>query len=351
LQDPDIGAPPEMVLAIRQLQLSFEDRDDLDEGDIELIRTLQRKYRGKQAWPAFRSFLPGYLPWQIDASEASLLIYALEQTIDVVTRAMKNVSLLEPPDDDTYLIRVPKVIDGALIWEDQLIAVQPPKPAEYAVPIRSDLLEQMEKLPKRKKSSFEMEFFPLPQPVADESGRPYLPTVLLAVDDSSGMILINEMIPPAVGLIETILQVPQALAKGLVKLGYVPGVIKVQNPMAAEMAKVLQDAVGWKVKQQNELKMVNSALNFLMASMEKGAFEDEDDEDFNAQALNMLHEMLGEESEEEPVRHRGSEFVQPAKSGKIKTPAKTKTSKPTQVYQLKITLKDARPPIWRRVLA
>ena len=351
LQDPDIGAPPEMVLAIRQLQLSFEDRDDLDKDDIELIRTLQRKYRGKQAWPAFRSFLPGYLPWQIDASEASLLIYALEQTIDVVTRAMKDVSLLEPPDNDTYLIRVPKVIDGALIWEDQLIAVQPPKPAEYAVPIRSDLLEQMKKLPKRKKSSFEMEFFPLPQPVADESGRPYLPTVLLAVDDNSGMILINEMIPPAVGLIETILQVPQALAKGLVKLGYVPGVIKVQNPMAAEMAKFLQDATGWKVKQQNELKMLNSALNFLMSSMEMGVFEDEDDEDFNAQALNMLHEMLGEESEEEPVRHRGSEFVQPAKSDKVKTPAKTKTSKPTQVYQLKITLKDARPPIWRRVLA
>lgn len=351
LQDPNSGAPPEMVLAIRQLQLSFENRDDLDDGDIELIRTLQRKYRGKQAWPAFRSFVPGYLPWRIDASEANLLIYVLEQTLDVAARAMKDISLLEPPDDNTYLARVPKVTDGAITWEDQLIAVQPPQPVEYAVPMRSDLLEQMKKLPKRKKSSFEMEFFPLPRPVADESGRPYLPTMLLAVDDSSGMIVITEMIPPAVGLIETILQVPQALAKGLITLGYVPGVIKVQNPMAAEMAKFLQGAAGWKVKQQNELKMLNPALDFMMSSMEMGSFEGEDDEDLDAQALNMLQEMLGEEDEEATVRHRGPGFVPPAKSGKAKTPDKPKTNKPTQVYQLKITLKDARPPIWRRVLA
>lgn len=351
LQDPNSGAPPEMVLAIRQLQLSFENRDDLDDGDIELLRTLQRKYRGKQAWPAFRSFVPGYLPWRIDASEANLLIHVLEQTIDVAARAMKDISLLEPPDDNTYLFRVPKVTDGAITWEDQLIAVQPPQPVEYAVPMRSDLLEQMKKLPKRKKSSFEMEFFPLPRPVADESGRPYLPTMLLAVDDSSGMIVITEMIPPAVGLIETILQVPQALAKGLITLGYVPGVIKVQNPMAAEMAKFLQGAAGWKVKQQNELKMLNPALDSMMSSMEMGSFEGEDDGDLDAQALNMLQEMLGEEDEEASVRHRGPGFVPPAKSGKVKTPDKPKTSKPTQVYQLKITLKDARPPIWRRILA
>jgi hypothetical protein len=351
LQDPNVGVPPEMVLAIRQVQLSFEDRDDLDKADIELIRTLQRKYRGKQAWPVFRSFMPGYLPWQIDASEASLLIHALEQTIDVVTRARKDISLLEPPDDNTYLIRVPKVADDAITWEDRLIAVQAPNPAQYVVPMRSDLLEQVKTLPKSQKSSLELDFLPLPQPVADESGRPYLPTVLLAVDGSSGMILINEMIPPAVGLVETILQVPQALAEGLVKLGYVPGVIKVQNPMAAEMAKFLQNAAGWKVKQQDELKMLNPALNFLFSTMEMGSFLDEDDEDFDAQALNMLQKMLGEESKEEPVRHRGPGFVQPAKPGKAKTSAKTKASKPTQVYQLKITLKDVRPPIWRRVLA
>lgn len=351
LQDPNSDAPPEMVLAIRQLQLSFENRDDLDDDDIELIRTLQRKYRGKQAWPAFRSFVPGYLPWRIDASEASLLIHVLEQTLDVAARAMKDISLLEPPDDNTYLFRVPNVTDGAIAWEDQLIVVQPPQPVEYAVPMRSDLLEQMKKLPKRKKSSFEMEFFPLPRPVADESGRPYLPTMLLAVDDSSGMIVITEMIPPAVGLIETILQVPQALAKGLIALGYVPGVIKVQNPMAAEMAKFLQNAAGWKVKQQNELKMLNPALDFLMSSMEMGSFEGEDDEDLDAQALKIFQEMLGEEDEEASVRHRGPGGVQSAKSGKAKTPDKPKTSKPTQVYQLKITLKDARPPIWRRVLA
>lgn len=361
LNDPDFGAPPEMVLAIRQLQLSFEDRNDLHPSEINLIHSLQRKYRGKNAWPAFRSFLPGYLPWQIDASEASTLIYALEQTIDVVTRAAKNAELLEPPDDDTYLFRIPEVNGDTITWRDQLVKVKPPTSTGYEIPIKPELLDQVRKLPKRKKSSFDLDILPLPQPMQAESGRPYLPNVMLVVDSSSGMIVMAPILPPVVGLVETLLQIPQMLAEGLVKIGYVPGTIKVQNPMMADMAKFLQRVTGWKVKSMKELPMLEAAVDFLMSSMkadmmleddydeldEKGLDEEELDE---AATFGRSRGTPGRKVEGEPVRHRSPASASPAKSGKSGAPGKLKASKATQVYQLKITLKNIKPPIWRRVL-
>jgi hypothetical protein len=50
------------LLEIPQLQASWEDREELHVRDRETIKALGRKYRGRQAWPLFRSYQPGYAP-------------------------------------------------------------------------------------------------------------------------------------------------------------------------------------------------------------------------------------------------------------------------------------------------
>jgi hypothetical protein len=47
----------------RCLMASFDDRSDLAPEDLEVIRSLELKFRGKNRWPMFRHYLPGYLPW------------------------------------------------------------------------------------------------------------------------------------------------------------------------------------------------------------------------------------------------------------------------------------------------
>lgn len=123
--------------------------------------------------------MPGYIPWLIDGEEARILINVLEQTLDVAAHAAQNASLLEPPNENAYLIRIPERRGDVYAWKDELVEVLPPGPRSFPVPINHDLLEQMAKLPRRQKTSVELGFLPFPQPMESESGRPYLPLLFV----------------------------------------------------------------------------------------------------------------------------------------------------------------------------
>lgn len=89
-------ANPEELFDIPQLQASFENRDQLDRQDREVIKKLGLKFRGAYAWPMFRSYRPGYMPWFVTAEEALRLTYALSQTLEVAPR-VKDDPELPPP--------------------------------------------------------------------------------------------------------------------------------------------------------------------------------------------------------------------------------------------------------------
>lgn len=152
--------------------------------------------------------MPGYIPWLIDGEEARILINVLEQTLDVAARAAQNASLLEPPNENAYLIRIPERRGDVYAWKDELVEVLPPGPRSFPVPINHDLLEQMAKLPRRQKTSVELGFLPFPQPMESESGRPYLPLLFVGVDGRSGDVLFHELVSPEEGLPHPALKIP-----------------------------------------------------------------------------------------------------------------------------------------------
>ena len=73
----DKDAEPERVLEIPQVQLSFENRDHLEAEDRRIVKQLGLSFRGKNAWPVFRSYRPGFVPWFLDADEVATLRVAL----------------------------------------------------------------------------------------------------------------------------------------------------------------------------------------------------------------------------------------------------------------------------------
>ncbi len=189
-------ASPEELFEIPQLQASFENRYELHNKDRGTIKELGLKFRGRHAWPMFRSYRPGFAPWFLETEEARFLTYALGQLADVAPRFREDPSLLESLDDESYLVRVPRREDGTLVWEDRLMDVPPPEPSTIQIGMVPQVLEDLERLPPSR-NRLEMDFFMFPAPVQEKKEvRPYFPYMLLTVDIQSGAILGNEMLKP-----------------------------------------------------------------------------------------------------------------------------------------------------------
>ncbi len=94
-----LKAEPFALFEIPQLQVSFENRENLEKQDRDVIKNLGLKFRGSQNYPLFRSIRPGFMLWFITSDEARMLIYAIEQTLEVAPRVRENPDILIDESD------------------------------------------------------------------------------------------------------------------------------------------------------------------------------------------------------------------------------------------------------------
>jgi hypothetical protein len=237
----------------------------LHERDRALIKQLGLKFRGRQAWPQFRSYRPGFAPWFLEAGEVRFLTHALTQAQDVALRFRDNWTLLTRGSH--YLVRVARKEKGELIWQDQSIAVPPPEPASIQLRMDLDTLAALRQRP-RGGFTLEMDLFMLPSALHDAGERPYYAYSLLTVDKRSGMILGQELLQPLPSLLEMYSQIPLKVVYLLSKLGSRPKEIRVRSPLLYQLLTTLDKDLGFKLKSSNRLPRLDSAreelFRFLM---------------------------------------------------------------------------------------
>jgi hypothetical protein len=184
------------------LMASFEDRSALHEQDLRVIRDLGLKFRGKNVWPMFRSYRPGYVPWFLTAAEVRLLTVALQQAVQVAKQTRVNPEMLGSVEEADWHMLIRKREGG--VWQD----VREPAPAHEppaVVPHINELqLTQLKKANYPFRGTWETDCVVLPSSIS-EGPRPYFPT-MLPVLNSEGMALGMEMFKP--GEVEA--SVPQA---------------------------------------------------------------------------------------------------------------------------------------------
>lgn len=258
---------PDALLEIPQLQVSFEDREELEDRDHKVIKDLGLKFRGRKEWPLFRSYRPGFFPWFLEAEEARSLAEVLDQLLEVAPRFREDRSLLTP-GDESYLVRVPHEKSGTRVWEDTVMEVPPPEPVSIEIEMDSALLEGLESLP-QSGHELEMDLFMFPAPIQEEKGaRPVFPYMLLIVDRGSGMVLGADLLEPVPSLGAMWSSVPPAVARQLAGLGLRPKQIAVESELLFGLLRPLAESSDIELERSPFLARLHEAREALFESFE-----------------------------------------------------------------------------------
>ncbi|RJR39811.1 MAG: hypothetical protein C4576_20620 [Desulfobacteraceae bacterium] len=186
----EIGIGSEDLLYIQKaLSATFVGKRELEKEDLEIIGRLGLKLRGRNGWPQFRSYLPGYVPWHLTGAQARFLTSVLEQAVLVAGRLLDNPDLLLEKGEDLVLVRIFDKRKKAAGWKDSWIAPEPwERPEILSGPLDEIRLHRIRKQVKKGKSVWEIDSFHYPGAIA-EQGRPYFPCLSLILDRESEIVM------------------------------------------------------------------------------------------------------------------------------------------------------------------
>ncbi|MFZ7112265.1 MAG: DUF7309 domain-containing protein [Desulfatiglandales bacterium] len=269
LQQQEGLIPPDLLFETPQLQVSFEDRQGLEPHDYRIIKDLGLRFRGRNAWPKFQSFRPGYWPWKIDRREAVFLGHALEQACEVALMVREEPGKLEQADRDSYLLRVPKGRVQGLRWEEQIL--KPPIPGSRSLRIDMDpeALGGLHEMP-LKKDEIELDLFMIPASIGAKGERPACAYLLLLVHGRTGNILGFEPMTADPDLDAMRGQIPLMMVWHLKELGYRPREISVQNELLFALLQTFTEKLDIRVKKKRSLKYLDMAKDALIDQFEGG---------------------------------------------------------------------------------
>lgn len=255
----------DMVYEIPQLQLAFGPPALLEKRDRAIIKASGFKF-SKTQLPQFRSYRPGYLPWFLTPEEASHLIYALTQTINVASRVISEVNVIpfnEDPEDRDYLIRIPRLKDSIPFWEDSIVTVDPPPTQLLPFSVDDITLGKLKEFPRS--GALEVDLFILPARVGRSNERPRLIYALLAVDPASDFIVGVELMEAMDGVDLMYANVAETLASDWMKHQLVPQEIRVRSARLLNVLEPLASELGITLSSAKKLPAVNRAKRSMIA--------------------------------------------------------------------------------------
>jgi hypothetical protein len=231
------------------LSVTFEDRAYLRKEDLQLIKKLGLKFRGRNAYPQFKSLMPGYFPWFITKEECSFLIKILGQAYHVCLQVKDNDKYLIPPAKGHYLIRHFDGVSWKEIWQKLELPKQ-----EDAVSIRTNeiRLAAIKKNSVKSSGKWEMDMFYSTIPIKDKGDeRPYFPKATIIVDHISGHIF-NLILSKPEGCHQSI---HDGFIEFIEKVAVIPQEIFLERDELKSIIQPAADALGIKLTKAKKCKM------------------------------------------------------------------------------------------------
>jgi len=262
MQSGEIPGGIELLMLQKCLMASFEDRAVLQQSDLEVIKKLDLKFRGRNEWPLFRSYLPGYHPWYLTGEEARFLILALQQAVEVALRFKEDPDMLIPPERGYFFVRVAEKEGEGWRWKDAWLEPSPIEEEEIvAEPVDENRLERIKGRARRQQRILEIDFFYSSQGIREEKERPYYPYVLLLADHYSGLILCAHIAKPLKSEYQR--EFMEKILAFFEETEAIPEQILVEKEELYKLFEHVTSRLGIKLKKTRRLKAIGDAKDSL----------------------------------------------------------------------------------------
>jgi hypothetical protein len=257
----DEAAPPENLIQIRHVQAAFSDRKYLEKEDRDLIKQLGLKFRGSNAWPMFRSYRPGYLPWFVTLAEACFLIHALSATLDLATRVRDEANPIRPTgrvEKGGHLVLAARKEGDGLVWEDQVRVVPRPKAEAVRVSLDAVLLDELKRVTQTE-LELEVDLKIAPAKFGTAGERPMALYIVMVADRASGFLFGIEVMTAADSLAAMRARVPNVVGKFLLQHRIVPKRMIVRSDSLRQLMRPFTQSLNIELVQADELPSIDEA--------------------------------------------------------------------------------------------
>lgn len=252
-----------------QLHLSYDSRTDVHPHELEVIKALGKKYRGRNEFPVFQVQKPGQYFWHVTAEELELMILALQRFLEMAPTIIKeNMGpelFSKSVCHETFYIRKPVKCDGNLSWQNEWMHI-PVEAESGTVPVSLKTVNKVKKLhPVR--NVFEFDIFLFPNLIQkDETTAPEFPFVALTVvEDAMHVAGFETFSGDSAEKINT--ELAYSLIDTCVKNNVKPAVIRVRNESVKELIAEVAKALNAKVTVQQSLPGVDSVAEKMIGAV------------------------------------------------------------------------------------
>jgi hypothetical protein len=246
------------------LLTSFENRQQLEASDLSLIRSLGLAFRGRNAWPQFRSHRRGWYPWRLDESEVALLADVLQQAVVVCERLRAEPGLLEPAKNAERFVRA---IAESGTWADKWMRPVPLAAVQYPASIVDERKAAgLKATSSGQEGVWEVDLFYVPTPTRENrNDRPYYPVAMVWADQRSGMVLGIDLLSQADDPDQNVAALAGKLLVLAKEHSRIPKAIHVPRPALADALSRAAGLLGCEIEVSKRLPALKELKKSLLA--------------------------------------------------------------------------------------
>ncbi|MCR4600826.1 MAG: hypothetical protein K5767_03680 [Clostridia bacterium] len=179
-----VDSVPKYVTESRKnsLDLIWGPREELKKRDMDVIKSINRKYRGRDVWPLFRELRTGFERWYLTDEEVVTMAEVLEGLAEAYRELMAARKLIDMEEGGRILWQKDEVSGE---WSAELLSpVQKIEAVTEGCIITDELLIRRLKRMKRNTAVLELDLPYIPIPIGGKNGRERAryPRILMLAD-------------------------------------------------------------------------------------------------------------------------------------------------------------------------